>query len=157
MLLAGFLVAGIAMAIFGVWWYRRGRARYALASASWAKGDALIDASRIQVAEQIVNDGTQITYRPIIAYRYQAGGAQRTGSRVFLCARTDWTGEKEADAWLAAHPAGATVPVWFDPARPDDAALVLNKPSLFAAIMMTGVGVFLLVMGGYLATRITGG
>ena len=157
MLLAGFVVAGIAMGVFGIWWYRRGRARYALATANWMKGGATIEESRLQIGEQVVNDTTQVTYRPIIAYRYQAGGAERTGSRVFLCARTDWTGEKEANAWLAAHPAGATVPVWFDPAQPGDAALVLNKPSLVAAMMMIGVGVFLIAMGGYLATRMSAG
>ena len=157
MLLAGLLIVGIAMSVFGIWWYRRGRARYAAASAGWTRSEATIDASRIQVGEQMANDFTTTTYRPIAAYRYQAGGAERSGNRVFLCARTDWNSEKEANGWLAANPAGARVPVWFDPARPDEAALVLNMPSLLAAIVMTGVGVFLLVIGGYLVTRMTGG
>ena len=50
---------------------------------------------------------------------------------------------------------GATVPVWYDPARPEDSALELNKPTiaLIAILGLVGVGmvamaVYLLVTGG---------
>ncbi|HEX4694497.1 DUF3592 domain-containing protein [Sphingomonas sp.] len=151
--LVGFmLILGVAVAVFGVIYYRRGSARFA-AAGSWVQTQATIIASTITTHTQMVNDMLQTSYRAKVSYRYQAAGAEREGARPFLCARTDWNSEKEANAWLAANPAGATVPVWFDPANPTDSALVLNKPSLLAAIVLTTVGVGVTILAIYLFAK----
>lgn len=98
MLLAGFLIGGIVMTVVGVWWYRRGSGRFATASARWMKSEATIETSRIQVSHHFTGDTSSVTYRPIASYRYQAGGGERSGSRVFLCVRTDWNSERERQA-----------------------------------------------------------
>lgn len=151
--LVGFmLILGIALAVFGVIYYRRGSARFAAAQ-SWVQTQATILASAITTQTQYVNSMLQTSYRAKISYRYQAAGAEREGTRPFLCERTDWNSEKEANVWLAANPAGATVPVWFDPANPIDSALTLNKPSLLAAIMLTTVGVAVTILAIYLFAK----
>ena len=151
-----FVLAGVGLMVFGIIFYRRGTARFGAAKA-WAPGQALIKVARLDSHTQMVNNMVQTTYRPYALYGYHAGGADREGTRVFLVARPDWNSEKEAKAWLAACPTGAQVPLWFDPANPEDSALILNKPSLFAAIMLTGTGAFLIVMGIYAMMRLSTG
>ena len=151
--LVGFLLLlGLALAVFGLVYYRRGSARFAAAK-SWVETKGTIMSSAITTHTQTANDMVSTSYRAQAAYRYQAAGAEREGKRVFLCARTDWNSEKQAQAWLAANPVGATVPVWFDPGNPADSALTLNKPSLVAAIVLTTVGVAATIIALFLFTR----
>jgi hypothetical protein len=152
--LVGFLLLiGLALAVFGVVYYRRGSARFAAAK-SWVQTQGTIISSAITTHTQMTNDMVSTSYRAQAAYRYRAAGAEREGSRVFLCARTDWNSEKQAQTWLAANPVGATVPVWFDPGNPTDSALTLNKPSLVAAIVLTTVGAAAAILALYLLTQL---
>lgn len=151
-LLGVLLLVGVALAVFGVIYYRRGSARFA-AARSWVQTQGTIMSSAITTHTQMANDMVTTSYRAQAAYRYQAAGAEREGKRVFLCARTDWNSDKQAQAWLAANPVGATVPVWFDPGNPTDSALTLNKPSLVAAIVLTTVGVAAAILALYLFTQ----
>src|SRR3569623_1920709 len=152
MLVGGLLVLGIAVAVFGVIYYRRCSARFSAAQ-NWVQTQATIIASAITTHTQIVNDTLETSYRAQVQYRYQAAGGEREGKRPFLCARTDWNSEMEANAWLDSNLAGSTVPVWFDPANPPDSALVLNKPSLLAAIVLTTVGIGVPILAIYLFTQ----
>ena len=149
-MLVGFLrILGIAVAGFGAIYYRRGSARFAAAQ-NCVQTEATSIASAITTHTQMVNDTLETRYRAQVHYRYQAAGGEREGKRPFLCARTDWNSEREANAWLDANRAGTTVPVWFDPANPTDSALVLNKPSLLAAIVLTTVGIGVTILAIYL-------
>jgi hypothetical protein len=143
------LIIGIALTVFGIIFYRRGSARYA-AAARWIETQATIIASTFGEHRQLSSDVSTSSYRAEATYRYQAAGAEREGHRVWLCARTDWNSDKPARVWLAANPAGATVPVWYDPANPTDSALERNKPSLATAIILSTIGVAAVVIALFL-------
>ena len=97
--------------------------------------------------------GTTISYRARIGYRYLVEGVEHNGTRPFLCARVNFANERIGMKWLAGVPAGATVAVWYDPARPDDAALELNRPSLSLVIVLSAVGIGLAVLGSLLLAK----
>ncbi|MES2098117.1 MAG: DUF3592 domain-containing protein [Pseudomonadota bacterium] len=149
MLFGILLIIGIALAVFGVVFYRRGSARYT-AAASWVQTQATIVASTFIENRQITGGNETSGYRAQATYRYQAAGAEHEGHRVWLCARTDWNSDKPARVWLAANPAGATVPVWYDPANPTDSALERNKPSLATAIILSTIGIAAVVIALFL-------
>ena len=151
-----FLLLGGGMMAFGIIFHRRGSARFA-AARSWLTTEALVKAARIDAQTQHANNMTTTSYRPIAHYSYQAGGAEREGSRVFLVARANWNSKREAEAWLAACPPGSIVPIWYDPANPNDSAMIRNKPSLVMAIVLGGVGVFLLLAAMFVLVRMAHG
>ncbi len=144
------VVAGIALAGYGAIAYRRGLARYRVASATWQQGVATITESWLQQTETSTNDGSTISYRARVAYRYLVGGVEHVGTRPFLCARVDFASELNGKKWLAQVPAGSTVPVWYDPAKPDEAALELNRPSLVLVTLLGPMGILLAAMGLFL-------
>lgn len=152
------LLLGAALAGYGFVAYRRGLARHALATASWRQGDATIARSWI---EEVVSTSTgsngpmeSTSYRARVAYRYRDGtGDDREGTNPFLCARVNFSSRKRAQAWLDGVPAGATVPVWYDPARPEDSALELNRPSLSLVIVLGAVGLAAIALAMVLLAR----
>lgn len=144
-------VLGVGLAILGVVIYRRGLVRHA-ASSGWTHAEATVIASSLEEHTSRDSDDNESTsYRPKVRYRYQAGGTEREGNRTFLCMRSDFSSKRDGQKWLAPFSPGATVPVWFDPANPDDAALELNKPSLVMAIVFVIIGLFLAAVLGYIA------
>ncbi len=151
-----FLLLGGGMIAFGLIFHLRGNARFAAAK-GWLPVDALIKLARVDRHEQYANNMTTHSYRPVAQYSYQAGGAEREGTRVFLVARSDWNSRNQAQAWLDAYPQGAIGRAWYDPANPADSALILNKPSLWMAIVLVGTGVFLLLAGLFVLVRMMAG
>lgn len=151
-----FLLLGGGMVVFGFIFHRRGNARFA-AAGRWMRTDGLVKMARVDTHNYMANGTMQTSYRAQALYTYQAGGTQREGTRVFLVARSDWTTRSPGEAWLATCPAGATVPVWYDPANPADSAMILNKPSLVMAIVLCGVGAFLLLAGLFVLFRMAAG
>lgn len=146
------VVLGLAVIAFAAIWYNRGAARHRAATQLWTRGDATIEASSYRQTVQQTAQGTIYSYQPVIRYRYGAA-AEREGTRPFLNARQNLGSEKKAQAWVARYPAGAKVPVWWDPADPSDSALELNPPARVAAMVLIAAGVFALVMGVFLLAR----
>ena len=97
-----------------------------MAVSSWRRGEATIDRSWLERMETSTSDGSTISYRARVAYRYLVDGIERNGTRPFLCARVNFASELNGRKWLAGVPAGAMVPVWYDPSQIDDSALELN-------------------------------
>jgi len=151
-----FLLLGGGLIAFGLIFYNRGNKRFA-ASSGWLTVDALVKMARVDKHTHTVNGSIQTSYRPQALYSYQAGGAEREGKRVYLVSRTDWRTRGEGEAWLAACPVGGTVKILYDPANPDDSAMIRNKPSLWMAIVLCGTGAFLLIMGLFVLVRMMAG
>ena len=150
MLFVIMLVAGLALAAYGIIAYRRGLARYKLATSSWRQGLATIDQSWLEQMETSTNDGSTISYRARVAYRYLVDGIEHEGTRPFLCPRVNFASELNGRKWLFGVPAGAQVAVWYDPSRVEDAALELNRPSLSLILILSAVGIGLSALGGFL-------
>jgi hypothetical protein len=123
--------------------------RTALASRRWTATTATIVTSGVRVE----GTGRRISFLPAVTYQYQAGGQPRTGTRLgFVSWGFHRWGRDEAEKALRPYPPGATVPVYVDPARPDEATLEQRRPRgqvggcLIMAVLV-GVGVGLVAIG----------
>lgn len=139
-------IAGLALIFFGVRRFLRDR-RLAAAAGGWTAVEAEIVSASLDIKESTGADQERLTlYRPVIRYRYAAGGSERIGSRVWLNCET-FPDENAAQRWLSAHPAGGRVVVHFDPAQPDVATLVVDRPSIVVAAVLAGLGAILVWTG----------
>lgn len=146
---AALSLAGLALIVFGARRFLRDRQRAATAG-SWGTAEGEVVSASLDARESVDAEGDSVTlYRPEVRYRYAAAGTEHTGSRVWLN-REAFVDAGEAKAWLADHPAGGRVVVRFDPAQPAMSTLVVDRPSLLAAIATTGLGIVFLWIGGSL-------
>lgn len=142
-------LVGAPLAWFGIQQYRKQGARYAKATATWVKALATVIDARLVDRESSNSDGDSNTwYEPRLHYRYAVGGAEFEGDRTALCATPQFSLFDTAQKWLLAHSPGKEIDLWYDPANPSDSAPVLDKPSLFRAIVMVVVGVGFVIFGG---------
>ena len=143
----GLVLVGIPLALWGVHNYRRQGARYADANARCFKGSATVVEARVLERERTGNDNSSYTYyEPRLHYRYAVDGADLEGNRVALCGASHFSSPARAEAWRQTHLPGAIIDLWYDPARPSDSAPVLDRPSLFGAIVTVIAGLALAAM-----------
>lgn len=118
------IVAALLLAAAG-WaaWLRIRKRREADAVATWPETKARILSHDVEERFGTDSEGRpDYDYVPRISYRYEAGGSVRTGSRIGLendCFATASAAEKHLGQW----PVGSDVPVYVNPADPDDAVL----------------------------------
>mgnify|MGYP001029728954 CR=1 FL=1 len=135
-------IAGLALLFHGGRRFLRDR-RQAAAAGGWVKGEAEIVSASLDIKESMSADRERLTiFRPLVRYRYAASGGEHIGARVWLNRET-FGDEDAARRWLAAHRAGGRVAVHYDPAQPDVAALVIDRPSAVVAIVTAGLGALL--------------
>jgi hypothetical protein len=123
------IVAALLLAAAG-WaaWIRVARRRQAGAAAGWreVKGRVLDH----DVEERFGTDSEgrpDYDYIPKITYRYEAGGAVRTGGRIGF--ETHYFANRgAAEKHLAQWPVGSEVTVYVNPDDPDEAALTREAP-----------------------------
>jgi hypothetical protein len=147
------LLVGLGMAGFGFWYIGRGNRRYADATTRWMRGEATILASEAPY----VRAGKGGGWNPRVSYRYVANGSERQGSRPYLVMRNYLSSKRAAEGWLAQNPAGATVPVWYDPDRPEDATIELNKPSLMMGYGLGVTGALAILLALFMLTMMARG
>jgi hypothetical protein len=129
----------IFLTVFGLFWwagvalvdgtlasglYRRARAAY------YATTTGVVTRSTVRVSR----GDSSTSYAPELRYTYEVGGRKFTGTRD----RFDFydRGKDEADVLVAAHPVGARVTIYFDPANPAESLLHpgLDGRDLFIAM-----------------------
>jgi hypothetical protein len=116
---------GLIMLISGM--YRRSRIS---ASQSWQQVEGTIVHSGVERDPGHDSRG----YRVLVSYEYAVNGVQYTGSRVGFDQRF-YLRKKSAEAVAGKYPVTSRVPVYFDPAKPDDVVLARNYPdSIFLCI-----------------------
>jgi hypothetical protein len=142
------LLGGVALACWGVRNHRRLDRRYADAKGRWVKGSATVVEARILERERTdSNDNSYTYYEPRLRYSYAVDGVAHEGQRVALCGVPHFNSPGSADDWLARHGAGALIDLWYDPSQPSDSAPVLDRPSLFGAIVTVAAGLVLVGLG----------
>ena len=114
-------------------------ARYALdeswAARDWPEAEGRIVSSGVTAETRYISSGggrmtRAPAYGPRIVYRYRAGGAERTGSRIWSGQAQSWDDRAGAEAFAARYPLFGEVRVRYDPEAPDQAYLVANRPSI---------------------------
>jgi hypothetical protein len=111
-----------------------------------------------RLAEEILNPNTPVNYRPVIRYRYEAGGQSRESDRIRRI-ETKSSRRPKMEALLAQFPPGSESTAWVNPADPADAVLVRDKrtaiysiwfPALF---VVGGLGIALTSLARYFKPR----
>jgi hypothetical protein len=102
---------------------------------SWPSTTGRITANGIQTSAISRGRG----YVPSVTFRYEVAGRSYTRSRVWLTARSTFDDREGAEDFLRAYPAGAAVNVFYNPADPDDSALLIESQA--------GPAIFLILAG----------
>ncbi|MGT2436876.1 DUF3592 domain-containing protein [Bradyrhizobium betae] len=140
------IAAGISVLLFGLMLVNLVRMRGRMQAArSWDKVEGVITVSTVEQPEAHVSDD-QNDAKPIIRYRYRAGGEELEGDKVFVGGIAMTT--KVLAAKLAGrYPVGAHVDVYVDPKQPAEALL---EPA--AAQNLAALVAFTIVFGLIAAT-----
>jgi len=118
-------LVGLIMLISGM--FRRSRIS---ASQSWQQVEGTIVHSGVERDPGPDSNG----YMVLVSYEYAVNGVRYTGSRVGFGKRF-YLRRKRAEAEAAKYRVDSRVPVYCDPAKPDDAVLARNHPdSIFLCI-----------------------
>ncbi|SNS43397.1 Protein of unknown function [Sphingomonas laterariae] len=123
----GLLIAGSAGGVYGYGLYR-----YAVAESAWEETDGRILASEYSEHVSEDTDGSSSTsYRAHVRYLYAVGGREYRGRAIWLYYHIPIDDRFDAQDLVEAFAAGRTVPVYYDPADPGDAVLIVEPPSLW--------------------------
>ena len=142
------LLIGAALAAWGVLHYRRLGRRHAEATSRWVKGCATVVEARVLERERTdSNDNSYVSYEPRLRYSYAVGGVTHEGQRVALCGAPNFSSEGPASEWLSRHQEGTAIDLWYDPDQPGESAPLLDRPSLFGAIVTVIAGLVLVGLG----------
>ncbi|HEX8535745.1 MAG TPA: DUF3592 domain-containing protein [Allosphingosinicella sp.] len=124
----GLIVLGLVWALgFGYAHFRA--AGKAKASESWPTASGTVRSAEVQIEESTDREGgTSTWYNPIVVYSYSAGGRELEGRRLrFGNPRS--SSRKKADAAIAPYAVGSSVPVRYNPEKPEECVLETRKPS----------------------------
>jgi hypothetical protein len=114
-------------------------------AAAWPVATGRITKSALE--SETLSNGS-VRNRPALTFEYQVGGKHYQGSRVHVVDRAGSAGKP--DEALALYPAGAAVPVCYNPTDPSEAALERNPPLSMGAMYVVVGGIFLAGVGAAL-------
>ena len=102
---------------------------------------------------RVMRAGRWSTYETVVAYRYRAGDQGYTGDRLNFDVGLPRYSRQQVEEALQPYPRGATVTVYYDPARPAVATLERHPPrgqagSCLLKAMVGAASVFFMVIGG---------
>jgi hypothetical protein len=118
------------------------------ASKKWPKAAGTVIASALEPSPE-----HKRRYRAAVRYRYRVGGKEYQADRVF------WGGNegrrRHMESVVAAYPAGADVPVYYDPQNPAEAVIdptqhTGSRATVVYAMGMVSLGLFAFT-GGVIA------
>ena len=98
------------------------------------------------------DDDTYYTYAPNVTYTYQVGGQSFTGMSLTFGIRESHRNQAKAQAVAARYSPGQQVAVFYNPAKPEEAALERRTSGTTASLI---VGIALLAVGGCLCCPMT--
>jgi hypothetical protein len=114
------------------------------AAASWPSVEGRITASAVETRERAGRrNRDRDRYLPTVRYDYRVGGRGFSNGRIWLTETKSWKSRAGAEEAIAAFPAGAAVPVFYDPANPADSALIV-KGVVWPFVIMFLAGMLLI-------------
>lgn len=122
----------------------------------WTRTTGKILESRVDRVDTSGDEDRPERFRLVIRYSFEARGVRRQSSQVWMGSPAAAVSEhpRAAGEWVERFPAGAEVPVWFDPANPDQAVLVHDVPRAHLTALyviggiLAAVGFIALARGG---------
>jgi hypothetical protein len=135
--LAGVTLLAVAALFIGIGWFSRQKVK---ASQAWPSAPGRVLASGVEVSSG--SEGGNV-YRAQVTYSYQAGGRDFQNNRRVFGDSVSSNDRGAAERTAARFVAGSSVPVFYNPANPQDA--VLERKSGVAGLMFGLAAVFLLL------------
>jgi hypothetical protein len=118
-----FMLAFAGGGIFLISRTRKSQAE-AAGSNSWPSTAGVIEEATIQTRHSTDSDGsTNTSYSPHVRYSYRVGGADYSSTKISFGFGVGSSNYNKAQQWLAGYPQGKQVPVYYDPANPQNAVL----------------------------------
>jgi hypothetical protein len=135
------IIMSIGLGLFLLGFFQR---RKVSASRSWPATTGQISAGRVEVTHNRGDEDTadSITYTPVVQYQYWTGNQWLYGDRIGFVGR-GFSTQRQAQAVLANYPVGATVTVYFNPAKPAQAVLERTAAGGMLLVVLGGVIVLL--------------
>ena len=115
--------------------------REARKAATWATGRAEIKSSKVRAERhRFAEDTTKVTNKAEVRYEFAVDGKTYTGTRISIGENP----EGGVEAGLKRYAKGASVPVYYNPANPEECVLERDLP-VSAGCMWTGAAVLMLL------------
>jgi len=140
---------GLAMILFAIGFMIWDHMRIGAAS-GWPSVDGRIVESWVD--ERGTGRAAHV-FMPRVRYEYRVGGRTYRNASLYLTAFQDYDDEAAAQDFLRPYAVGAAVPVYYDPANPQDSALLIESqggPMIF--IILIGL---MVAAGGWYWPRFT--
>lgn len=124
----------------GIVWTGRQRQLRQRAAQSWPTAPGKILSSQAYEERKREKDGSTTTqYRRSVEYEFVVGETTHRGKRIDLAGESTYSIKSSCERDLAAYPAGATVPVHYDPVRPDDCVLDVSRAGSVGLYVLGGL------------------
>lgn len=124
----------------------------AVSSQGWPSVSGTITRADVEQSTTTDADGDTTTwYTPVVEYDYEVLGKPFHGKRAAFGAASSYSSDAKARATLAVYQPGASVPVFYNPLKPEEAVLEQKARSTNG---MLAAGIILVVMtvcGGLVA------
>lgn len=92
----------------------------------WPSVEGRVSTSALEEGSSYQKYGSDAIYRLRVRYSYTAEGRLFVNDRVSLASEDSFRDRDEANSELAEYPAGAAVPVYYQPGNPGNSALIVE-------------------------------
>lgn len=116
----------------------------AQASTTWPSTEGRITGHKIRVDEVGDDDSSRVSYVPEVHYEYPVEGSLHQGKRISFGSEPSFPSRKKAEDFLESYPVGSTIPVYYNPEKPQEAVLSQTMRKMAASLI---VGIVLIVLG----------
>jgi hypothetical protein len=140
--ITGLILLAVAALLIGIGWFSRQKVK---ASQAWPSAPGRVTGSGVE--ESSGSEGGTV-YRAAVHYAYTVGGQEYQNNRRVFGDSVSSSNRGAAERTAARFVPGSSVPVYYNPANPQDA--VLERTSGVAGLMF-GLGALFLVLGCGLA------
>ena len=139
-----FYVLGIAFMLLPVILFVHGTIRTWSAS-QWPVAEGRVVATRVAISTSSDSDGDSSTsFDPIVTFDYVVDGRRYRSERLHLNQHALYDWEADAQAELRAYPIGGAIDVSYNPDNPQDAAVIIEGPTLWLFLFWVfGLGLLL--------------
>jgi hypothetical protein len=114
------------------------------ASQGWPSTQGQIVDTHIDRSMHTDSDGdTDYSYTPRLEYTYEFGGVHYHGKNIYFGLASGYNNQSQAQEIIDRYPVGSEIPVYYDPANPEDSVLE-RKAGNFTTTLVLGI-VFIIV------------
>jgi len=124
-----FMGIGALMIVSSIWIYITESQR-AAAAETWPGTQGRVVAARTEYSTSTDSDGEHSDrYTPIVTFEYAVDGRTFRSNQLYLNESPIFSEEADARAFLHEYRPGTPLQIWYDPANPQEAAVIIEGPS----------------------------